>query len=91
MNKADLIRHLAEQAMITNKQAEAVLNALVTTVHEVVRAGEELSIPDLGKFSSVERAAKIGRNPKTGASIQIDAKRAPKFNAAKALKDAAAG
>lgn len=90
MNKAELIRHLAEQAEVTNKQAEAVLNALVVSVLDTVRAGGEVAITDLGKFSSTERAAKTGRNPKTGETIQIAAKRAPKFSAAKALKDAAA-
>lgn len=91
MNKADLIRHLADEAQVSNKQAEAVLSALVTTVTEIVRAGGEVAIPDFGKFSSAERAAKSGRNPKTGETIQIAAKRVPKFTAAKALKDAAAG
>ena len=91
MNKADLIKHLAAHAEVTNKQAEAVLNVLTTTVLDTVRAGNELIITDLGKFGSTERAAKTGRNPKTGETIQIAAKRAPKFSAAKALKDAAAG
>lgn len=90
MNKADLIRHLADEAQVTNKQAEAVLNALVTTVTEIVRAGDELAIQDLGKFSTVDKAAKTGRNPQTGETIQIAAKRAPKFTASAALKKAAA-
>ncbi len=90
MNKKELIAHLAEQAEVTNKQAEAVLNAVVVAVLDTVRAGGELVITDLGKFSTVEKAAKAGRNPKTGETIQIAAKRAPKFSAAKALKDAAA-
>ena len=74
MNKQDLIKHLAAHADVTNKQAEAVLNALTTTVLDTVRAGNELAITDLGKFGSAQRAAK----------------RAPKFSPAKALKDAAA-
>lgn len=90
MNKQELIKHLASNAEVTNKQAEAVLSALSTTVLESVRAGEQLVITDLGKFGVVERAAKVGRNPKTGESIRIAAKRAPKFTPAKALKDAAA-
>lgn len=89
MNKAELIKHLAATAEVTNKQAEAVLNALTTTVLDTVRAGNELVLTDLGKFSSTERAAKAGRNPQTGETIQIAAKRVPKFSAAKALKDAA--
>ena len=90
MNKQDLIKHLAANADVSNKQAEAVLNALTTTVLDTVRSGNELAITDLGKFSTAQRAAKTGRNPKTGEAIQIAAKRAPKFSPAKALKDAAA-
>lgn len=91
MNKQDLIKHLAAKAEVSNKQAEAVLNALVDTVQETVREGGELAISDLGKFSTSQRDAKTGRNPQTGETIQIAAKRVPKFSAAKALKDAAAG
>ena len=90
MNKQDLIKHLAAHADVTNKQAEAVLNALTTTVLDTVRSGNDLAITVLGKFGSAQRAAKTGRNPKTGETIQIAAKRAPKFSPAKALKDAAA-
>ncbi|WP_369952324.1 HU family DNA-binding protein [Ralstonia syzygii] len=90
MNKQELIKHLAAQAEVTKGKAEDLLNALTTTVLDTVRAGNELTIPDLGKFGSVERAAKTGRNPKTGETIQIAAKHAPKFSAAKALKDAVA-
>ncbi|UTH73943.1 HU family DNA-binding protein [Chromobacterium sp. IIBBL 290-4] len=90
MTKQDLIKHLAAHADVTNKQAEAILNALTTAVLDTVRAGGELAISDLGKFGTTQRAAKTGRNPKTGETIQIAAKRAPKFSPAKALKDAAA-
>lgn len=90
MNKQELIKHLASDASVTNRQAEDVLNSLITTVLDTVRAGGELQITDLGKFGIIQRAAKTGRNPKTGETIQIAAKRAPKFSPAKALKDAAA-
>ena len=90
MNKQDLIKHLAAHAEVTNKQAEAVLMVLTTTILNSVRAGNELAITDLGKFGTAQRAAKSGRNPQTGETIQIAAKRAPKFSPAKALKDAAA-
>ena len=90
MNKQELIKHVAEHAEVTVKQAEAVINSLTTTILDTVRAGGELQITDLGKFGSAQRAAKTGRNPKTGETIQIAAKRAPKFSPAKALKDAAA-
>ncbi|AST87997.1 DNA-binding protein [Ralstonia pseudosolanacearum] len=90
MTKQELIKHLADKAEVTKGKAEDLLNALTTTILDTVRAGNELTITDLGKFGSAERAAKTGRNPKTGETIQIAAKRAPKFTAAKALKDAAA-
>ncbi|WP_407059080.1 HU family DNA-binding protein [Ralstonia syzygii subsp. celebesensis] len=90
MTKQDLIKHIAAAAEVTKVQAESMLNALTTTILDTVRAGNELTITDLGKFGSVERAAKTGRNPKTGEAIAIAAKRAPKFSAAKALKEAAA-
>ena len=90
MNKQELIKHLASQAEVTNKQAEAVLNALTTTVLDTVRAGGELVITDLGKFAVADRAARTGRNPQTGEALEIAAKRVPTFSAAKALKDAAA-
>lgn len=87
MNKAELIKHLAESADVTKAQAESVLNALVTTIKDTVRAGNEIGITDLGKFSSAQRAARTGRNPKTGEDVQIAAKRAPKFSPAKAFKE----
>lgn len=91
MTKAELIKNLANAAEVTNKQAEAVLNALVGTIHGAVSAGNELSISDLGKFSVNKREARNGRNPATGEAMQIPAKTVPHFTAAKALKDAAAG
>lgn len=87
MNKAELIKHLAESTDVTKAQAESVLNALVTTIKDTVRAGNEIAITDLGKFSSTQRAARTGRNPKTGEDVQIAAKRAPKFSPAKAFKE----
>lgn len=87
MNKAELVKHLAESADVTKAQAESVLNTLVATVKDTVAAGNEITITDLGKFSATERAARTGRNPKTGEDIEIPAKRAPKFSPAKSFKD----
>ncbi len=91
MNKADFIKKVAEQAGVTNKQADLVLSAIVSSLHDVLKAGDEVTIPELGKFSREERAARKGRNPSTGEEIEIPAKNVPKFSAAKALKDALAG
>lgn len=90
MTKAELIKHLADHAFVTNREAEKVLNALTNTILETVAAGNELTLADIGKFGVTQKAARTGRNPKTGETIQIAAKTAPKFTAAKALKDAAA-
>lgn len=90
MNKAELIKHLAATADVSAKQAEAVLNGLTATILATVAAGNEISLVDIGKFGVTQKAARTGRNPQTGEVIEIAAKTAPKFTAAKALKDAAA-
>ncbi|MBX9868182.1 MAG: HU family DNA-binding protein [Burkholderiaceae bacterium] len=90
MNKQELIKHLAESADVSKTQAESVLNALVDTVQNRMKNNEDTTISGLGTFSVSERAARSGRNPSTGESIDIAAKTVPKFSAAKALKDAAA-
>ncbi|WP_047396503.1 HU family DNA-binding protein [Chitinibacter sp. ZOR0017] len=87
MNKPELIQLIAANADLTQRQAEDALNALTSAVLETVRAGNEIRIPDLGKFSVDQKPARPGRNPRTGETIQIEAKRAVKFTAAKALKD----
>lgn len=91
MKKQELIKYLAAETNATQGMVECVLKELVSAIHVAVNKGEELAIPDLGKFGTSERAARKGRNPATGASIDIAAKRTPKFSAAKALKEAAAG
>ena len=86
MNKAELIKQLAETAEVTQKQAEAELGALITTVRVTLSSGGELNLPELGKFSVKERAARTARNPATGEMVEVAAKRVPKFTPAKALK-----
>lgn len=90
MNKQELVKHLAESADVSKAQAESVLNALVDTVQNRMKNNEDTTISGLGTFSVSERAARSGRNPSTGESIDIPAKTVPKFTFAKALKDAAA-
>ncbi len=88
MNKAELIKHIAVQAETTATAANKVVDALIATVAAELAAGNDVMLPGLGKFSVSERAARIGRNPATGEELQIAAKRAPKFSAATALKNA---
>ena len=87
MNKQELIKNLAAHAEVSKAQAENLLTGLVKFAHLSLQVGEEFAIPDLGKFTVELRAARKGRNPKTGEEIDIPAKHVAKFSAAKALKD----
>ncbi len=88
MNKQELISKIAEKADISRKDATAALTALITSITEELKAGEKIAIPNLGTFEVRERAARTGKNPRTGEAVEIAAKRIPAFKPAKALKDA---
>ena len=88
MNKQELISKIAEKASISKKDAAAALTALITSITEALKAGEKIAIPNLGTFEVRERAARTGKNPRTGEAVEIAAKKLPAFKAAKALKDA---
>ncbi len=91
MNKSELIKHIASTASLTQAQATAALNALESGVTKALAAGEDVALIGFGTFSVKERAARIGRNPKTGEEIQIAASKAPSFKAGKGLKDSVNG
>ena len=84
--KSEIIAELAAAAGVEKKQAAEMLEALVKMAFQEAARG--FTIPGLGKLVKVERAARVGRNPATGASIQIPAKTVLKFKIAKAAKDA---
>jgi len=88
MTKAELVSHIAQQAGISKKAAGAALDSIVSAIHEVLKKGSRIRVADLGSFSVVTRKARQGVNPRTGKPIKIPATKAPKFTAAKALKDA---
>jgi len=88
MTKAELVARIAEEAGISKKAAGLALDSVVTVVHDVLKKGEKIRITDLGSFSVVKRQARQGVNPRTRKPIKIPATKAPKFMAAKALKDA---
>ncbi len=88
MNKTELITGMAEKAEISKKDAEKALNAFTNIVADTLVDGDRVSITGFGTFEVVERAARTGRNPQTGESIQIQASKSPKFKTGKALKDA---
>ena len=88
MNKTELVVAVAEQADISKKDAEKVLKAFVDVVTEEMKKGEKVQLVGFGTFEVSERAAREGRNPQTGKAMKIEACKAPKFKAGKALKDA---
>ncbi len=89
LKKADLLKAITEIApeKVTQAQAGAVLDALVAVTHSALKAGHDVAIPELGKFSTSQKAERQGRNPSTGEPITISARVAAKFTPAKALKD----
>jgi len=87
MNKADLIKKMAAEADITQSQASQAFSAMVDGVASSLSNNERVILVGFGTFSVTERKARIGRNPKTGASLQIPARRVPKFTPGKALKE----
>jgi DNA-binding protein HU-beta len=88
LNKAELIEHIAQQAEISKLAAERAVDALVGAVKSNLRKGQAVTLVGFGTFYPGERKARSGRNPKTGAALQIAAARVPRFRAGKALKDA---
>ncbi len=88
MNKTDLIDAIAESADISKAAAGRALDAFVDAVTGALKKGDQVSLVGFGSFAVRERAARTGRNPQTGATIQIKASKSPAFKAGKALKDA---
>lgn len=88
MNKAALADKVHDVLGGTKADAERAVEAMIDAIVGSLKGGEEVSIAGLGIFEAKMRAARTGRNPRTGESIQIPAMRVPKFRAAKALKDA---
>ncbi len=83
-----MIEHIAQQAEISKLAAERAVDALVGAVKSSLRKGQPVTIVGFGTFYPGTRAARTGRNPKTGAAVEIPAARVPRFRAGKALKDA---
>ena len=88
MNKTELIASVAEKSGISKKDAEKAVAAVIDTIVETVAAGDKIQIVGFGTFEVRERAAKEGRNPRTGETLKIEASKVPAFKAGKALKDA---
>ena len=91
MHKAELVALIAEQASITKTQAQEALNALTDGITDALAEGETVSLVGFGTFSQRQRAARQGKNPQTGATIDIPASKSVGFKPGKALKDACNG
>lgn len=88
MNKSELIDAIAVSAGFTKADGARALEALITTIEKALKKGDSISIIGFGTFAVRKRAARAGRNPRTGAAIKIKASKIPAFKAGKALKDA---
>lgn len=88
MNKAEFVGDIAESAEMTKADAERAVEALFKVVKKALKAGDSISLVGFGTFSVRKRAARTGRNPRTGEEIKIKASKVPAFKAGKALKDA---
>ncbi|NNM00499.1 MAG: HU family DNA-binding protein [Gammaproteobacteria bacterium] len=88
MNKAELIDAVAEAADLPKASAARAVDALTDLITDTLKKDEQVSIVGFGTFSLRARAARTGRNPRTGESIEIKASRVPAFKPGKALKDA---
>ncbi len=88
MNKTELIEHMAKTADISKAASARALDALIGAVKATLKKNDTVTLVGFGTFSVGKRAARTGRNPRTGEAIKIKAAKVPKFRAGKALKDA---
>lgn len=87
MNKAELITAVAQKSGLTRKDADKVVASVLDSITETLAKGEKVSLVGFGTFEVKERAARTGKNPATGATIEIPASKAPAFKPGKAFKD----
>ncbi|KGO98398.1 transcriptional regulator HU subunit alpha [Lysobacter defluvii IMMIB APB-9 = DSM 18482] len=88
MNKAEFVSAVAEASELSRADAARAVDAVVGTITDALKKGENVTLVGFGTFEVRERAARQGRNPKTGEAIKINASKNPSFKAGKALKDA---
>jgi DNA-binding protein HU-beta len=87
MNKLDLVKTLAQSANISKVDAERGLVSLLETMKDAIEEGERVNLVGFGSFSVIDRAPRMGRNPKTGEQVRIPSRRSVKFCPAQALKE----
>ena len=88
MNKADFIASVADSAELSKADAGRSVDAMIETITKALKKGDTVTLVGFGTFSIRKRAARTGRNPRTGQTIKIKASKNPAFKAGKALKDA---
>lgn len=87
MKKQELVAAIAQEAEISKKDAERALSAAINSISKALADGDKIQLVGFGTFEVRERAARTGKNPRTGEMIQIAASKVPAFKAGKALKD----
>jgi DNA-binding protein HU-beta len=87
MNRGELVDAIAAKAEVTKKDADTLIGAVLDTIMEAVAAGDKVTLVGFGSFEARERAAREGRNPQTGKTLQIPATTVPAFSAGKQFKD----
>lgn len=88
MNKSELIAAVASKTGLTKKESEQAVNATFAAIVDALKQGDRVQVVGFGSFETRQRAARVGKNPSTGAKIDIPASKAPAFKAGKAFKDA---
>lgn len=86
MNKTELVEQIAQKADLSRRDAEQAVDAALKTIEEQLARGGEITLTGFGKFHVAQRGARQGRNPQTGAPIQIAASKVPRFSAGSKLK-----
>jgi integration host factor subunit beta len=87
MTKAELVEQVARDTLLTKKHAELVVNTVFDSIVESLKDGDKIELRGFGSFRIRRRDARVGRNPKTGASVQVPAKRVPYFKPGKDLRE----
>ena len=90
MNKTELVAAVAQKAELSKKDAEKAVAAVTAAITDALCAGDKVQLVGFGTFNVKERAARTGRNPQTGAALEIKASKVPSFKAGKGLKDSVA-
>ena len=87
MNKEELVKEVSKKTKVSQKAAASILSATIETIEKTVSKGKKVTLVGFGTFESRKRAARTGRNPQTGATLKIAAKKVPAFSAGKKFKE----